>query len=243
MESDIAAEIIREVLEVAPRKLSVIQAELLFIEGGTYIFHYQSGDSSKYKCLSPTTLRAAFANTPIDTGWINPDSGIVRWGTGSVGEWTIKFVPPQKHEIDLLESKHLIPLPGMVFLGIKSDYWIWAIKGTKFDSEAEAFHVPLSNVYLHSYPSCGRICWGDHKPPIASPNTITNAWELFISSPFNGHLSDSKSRTQPNDVRMQIKKVVKRSSYPVKDLISTNQTIAKLVAAITDDLPPRIGRL
>jgi hypothetical protein len=28
---------------------------------------------------------------------------------------------------------------------------------------------------------------------------------------------------------------VKRSSYPVKDLIGTKQTIAKLVAAITDD--------
>ncbi|MGB3263924.1 MAG: hypothetical protein WBA89_08190, partial [Microcoleus sp.] len=117
MESDIASEIIREVLEVAPRKLSAIQAELLFIEGGTYIFHYQSGDSSKYKCLSPATLRAAFANTPIDSGWINPEAGIVRWGTGSAGEWTIKFVPPQKHEINLLESKHLVPLPAMVFLG------------------------------------------------------------------------------------------------------------------------------
>lgn len=235
MESDIASEIIREVLSVAPRKLSAIQAELLFIEGGTYIFHYQSGEGSKYKCLSPATLRAAFANTPIDSGWINPELGIVRWGTGSAGEWTIKFVPPQKYEINLLESKHLIPLPGMVFLGLKFDYWVWAIKGSKFDPEAEAFHVPLPNVYLHSYQPCGRICWGDNKPPLASPNTITKAWELFISSPFNGHLSDGKSRTQPSDVRLQLEKAVKRSSYPVKDLISTNQTIAKLVAAITDD--------
>lgn len=235
MESDIASEIIREVLEVAPRKLSAIQAELLFIEGGTYIFHYQSGDSSKYKCLSPATLRAAFANTPIDSGWINPESGIVRWGTGSAGEWTIKFVPPQKHEINLLESQHLVPLPAMVFLGLKSDYWVWAIKGSKFDPEAEAFHVPLPNVYLHSYQSCGRICWGDNKPPVAAPNTITKAWELFISSPFNGHLSDGKSRAQPSDVRGQLEKAVKRSSYPVKDLIGTKQIIAKLVAAITDD--------
>lgn len=235
MESDIASEIIREVLEVAPRKLSAIQAELLFIEGGTYIFHYQSGDSSKYKCLSPATLGAAFANTPIDSGWINPDSGIVRWGTGSAGEWTIKFVPQRKHEINLLESKHLIPLPALVFLGLKSDYWVWAIKGSKFEPEAEAFHVPLPNVYLHSYQSCGRICWGDNKPPAASPNTITKSWELFISSPFNGHLSDGKSRAHPSDVRVQIQKAVKRSSYPVKDLIGTNQTIAKLVAAITDD--------
>ncbi|MEG4876879.1 hypothetical protein [Microcoleus sp. CZ3-B4] len=235
MESDIAFEIIREVLEVAPRKLSAIQAELLFIEGGTYIFHYQSGDGSKYKCLSPATLRAAFANTPIDSGWINPESGILRWGTGSAGEWTIKFVPPQKHEINLLESKHLIPLPAMVFLGLKSDYWVWAIKGSKFDPEAEAFHVPLPNVYLHSYQSCGRICWGDNKPPVAAPNTITKAWELFISSPFNGHLSDGKSRAQPSDVRGKLEKAVKRSSYPVKDLIATKQTIAKLVAVITDD--------
>ena len=235
MESDITSEIIREVLEVAPRKLSTIQAELLFIEGGTYIFHYQSGDSSKYKCLSPATLRAAFANTPIDSGWINPESGIVRWGTGSAGEWTIKFVPPQKHEINLLESKHLVALPALVFLGLKSDYWVWAIKGSKFDPEADAFHVPLPNVYLHSYQPCGRICWGDNKPPVASPNTIKKAWELFISSPFNKHLSDGKSRAQPSDVRLQLEKAVKRSSYPVKDLVSTNQTIAKLVSAITDD--------
>lgn len=235
MESDISVEIIREVLEVAPRKLSVIQAELLFIEGGTYIFHYQSGDSSQYKCLSSATLRAAFANTPIDSGWMNPESGIVRWGTGSTGEWTIKFVPPQKHEINLLESKHLVPLPAMVFLGLKSDYWVWAIKGSKFDPDAEAFHVPLPNIYLHSYQPYGRICWGDNKPPAASPNTITKAWELFISSPFNGHLSDGKSRVQPHDVRGQLKKAVKRSSYPVKDLIGTNQTITKLVAAITDE--------
>jgi hypothetical protein len=235
MESDIASEIIREVLEVAPRKLSAIQAELLFIEGGTYIFHYQSGDSSKYKCLSPATLRAAFANTPIDSGWINPESGIVRWGTGSAGEWTIKFVLPQKHEINLLESKHWVPLPAIVFLGLKSDYWVWAIKGSKFDPEAEAFHVPLPNVYLHSYQPCGRICWGDNKPPVAAPNTITKAWKMFISSPFNGHLSDGKSRAQPSDVRGQLEKAVKRSSYPVKDLIGTKQTIAKLVAAITDD--------
>ena len=235
MESDIASEVIREVLDVAPRKLSTIQAELLFIEGGTYIFHYQSGDSSKYKCLSPATLRAAFANTPIDSGWINPESGIVRWGTGSAGEWTIKFVLPQKHKINLLESKHLVALPALVFLGLKSDYWVWAIKGSKFDPEADAFHVPLPNVYLHSYQPCGRICWGDNKPPVASPNTIKKAWELFISSPFNGHLSDGKSRAQPSDVRLQLEKAVKRSSYPVKDLVSTNQTIAKLVSAITDD--------
>ena len=235
MESDIASEIIREVLDVAPRKLSTIQAELLFIEGGTYIFHYQSGDSSKYKCLSPATLRAAFANTPIDSGWINPESGIVRWGTGSAGEWTIKFVLPQKHKINLLESKHLVALPALVFLGLKSDYWVWAIKGSKFDPEADAFHVPLPNVYLHSYQPYGRICWGDNKPPVASPNTIKKAWELFISSPFNGHLSDGKSRAQPSDVRLQLEKAVKRSSYPVKDLVSTNQTIAKLVSAITDD--------
>ena len=44
-----------------------------------------------------------------------------------------------------------------------------------------------------------------------------------------------KSRAQPIDVRGQLAKAVKRSSYPVKDLIATKQTIVKLVAAITDD--------
>ncbi len=42
MESDIGSEIIQEILAVSPRKLSAIQAELLFLEGETYIFHYQS---------------------------------------------------------------------------------------------------------------------------------------------------------------------------------------------------------
>lgn len=235
MESDIGSEIIQEILAVSPRKLSAIQAELLFLEGETYIFHYQSENGSKYKCLSPATLRTAFANTPIDSGWMNPELGIVRWGTGSSGEWTIKFIPPQKHEINLLESKLFIPLPALVFLGLKSDYWIWAIKGSKFNPDAEAFHVPLPNVYSQSYQSCGRICWGDYKPPIASPNTITSAWELFISSSFNEHLSNGKSKAKPNDVCQQLEKAVNRSSYPVKDLISTHQTITKLVSTIIND--------
>jgi len=82
----------------------------------------------------------------------------------------------------------------------------------------------------------GRICWGTNHPPIASPQTITKAWELFISSLFNGDLVYGKSRSHYSDIRQQLITLSKRrrKTYPSSDLMPASKgyrhsTIADLV--------------
>ena len=233
MEHIITAEIIRELLQDPPRSLSAIKAELLILDG-TYILHYQSGQESHYKCLSPTALRIAEGNEPIDSGWIG--EGVVRWGTGNFGDWVVKFIPPQRILLDCDELGQVqIPMPAMVFVGKNFTYWLWAIKTQIFDPNACLFHAPLPNVYMPS----GKVCWGKNQHPSASTQSINQAWNLFISSPFNSHLSNGKSKRSTNDVRSQLLALHqhKNSTYPLKDLVPLDKkaTIATLVSEIADD--------
>ncbi|MBW4568802.1 MAG: prokaryotic E2 ligase family D protein [Tolypothrix carrinoi HA7290-LM1] len=233
MEHIITAEIIRELLQDPPRSLSAIKAELLILDG-TYILHYQSGEKSHYKCLSPTALRIAFSNEPIDSGWIG--EGVVRTCTSNSGEWVVKFVPPQRTLLDCDELGQVqIPMPAMIFVGKNFTYWLWATKIKIFDPDASLFHAPLPNVYT----PWGKVCWGKNQPPSASAQSINQAWNLFISSPFNSHLSNGKSKHHTNDVRDQLLALhqQKNCTYPLKDLVPLDKkaTIATLFSEIADD--------
>lgn len=205
----------------------------IFVTNGTYVYKRKVSDhplAFEYKCLSPETLQRAFHIERLDTGWL--PSGVVRCGASTAGEWTVLFVPPAQHAIALQETGTVpVPLPGMVMVGVGSDYRLWALSTKQFEPEATGYHVPLPNVYDN-----GRICWGTNRPPIASPQVITKAWALFITSPFNGDLVYGKSRRHYSDVRQQLIALSKRrrKTYPANDLLPMckgyrHQTIADLV--------------
>ena len=232
----ISSDIIRSVLADPPRNSSAIRAELLFLDG-YYIFHRQDKDlpaADIYKCVSPTALRTAFSFEPIDTGWMQP--GIVRYGTGSMGTYLVKFIPPLMHLLNCDEIGTLkILLPAMLFMGMEKKYWVWAIKGKTFDPKAVAFHTPLPNVY-----NSGQVCWGVNEPPDASPQGIEPAWNLFIFSLFTNHLATGKSKSHLSDVRQQLLKLHqrgKRSTYSNSDLmpIGNKKSVDTLVQEILDE--------
>lgn len=231
----LSSEIIRTVLADPPRNSSAIQAELLFLDG-YYIFHRRDKAlpaADLYKCISPATLRSAFSHEPLDTGWMQPD--IVRYGTGSLGTYLIKFIPPTIHLINGDEvGAFKTPLPAMVFMGIEAKYWIWTIKSKTFDPKAWAFHTPLPNLY-----NSGQVCWGVNEPPEARPQTIELAWKLFISSLFTSHLATGKSNSDSGDVRQQLLKLYQQGkrSYPASDLvpIGNKRSVDALVQEILDE--------
>jgi hypothetical protein len=234
--SILSGEIIRAVLAEPPRNSAAIQAELLFLDG-YYIFHRRDKRlpaADLYKCVSPSALRAAFSYEPIDTGWMQLN--IVRYGTGSMGTYVIKFIPSATHLLNCDEIGTLkILLPAMVFIGIEKKYWVWAIKGKTFDPKAIAFHAPLPNIY-----NSGQICWGVNEPLNASPQSIEAAWNLFISSLFTSHLTTGKSKAHSIDVRQQLLKLHqqgKRSTYPASDLmpIGNKRSVGTLVQEILDE--------
>lgn len=235
MEHFITSEIIKEILQDPPRSLHAIKAELLILDG-TYILHYREDRADRYKCLSPSTLRAAFANESIDSGWIS--EGVVRWGIGATGEWAVKFIPPMQHTLDCDEmGKIYTPLPGMIFAGKGHNYWLWATNTPTFDPTTNLFYAPLPNIYATS----GQVCWGQNQPPIATALSISEAWQLFISSPFNSHLCNAKSKRYPHDIRHQLLALHKKQAkskacrYPLSDLLLLETiTLSQLIERLAD---------
>ena len=71
---------------------------ILHLLDGQYLYQYHSEDSSvRYKFLSAQSVRLAFSNEPVDSGWLPP--GLQRWGYGSSGQWAVLFVPPGHHRL------------------------------------------------------------------------------------------------------------------------------------------------
>ena len=190
----------------------------IFMANGTYVYKRKVSDyplAFEYKCLSPETLQKAFYIERIDTDWL--PNGVVRCGSNTAGEWAVLFVPLAQQMLELQETgKVQVPLPGMVMVGVGGDYRIWSVSTKQFEPDATGYHAPLPNVHEN-----GKICWGTNCPPIASPQNITKAWMLFISSPFNGDLVYGKSRSHHSDIRQQLIALSKRrrKTYPTNDLM------------------------
>ncbi len=134
----------------------------------------------------------------------------------------MKFIPPRKHRLHLLgenaDEPQVItsPLPALVFAGVHTTYYVWALKSDHCNPSAPLFQVPLPNVYPD-----GHICFGTNRPPEASAQTLKEAWLLFIKSPFNQDMAAGRSEEYPHDVRRQLLALAKAkaSRYPVEDLM------------------------
>jgi len=213
--------LIAELLADSPRPLIHAQAELIILDG-QYLLHYRNGDKTQYKFLSNAAVRHAFAHSSIDSGWLPP--GVVRWGSGEKGEWIIQFSPSSRHTLLFAsEQKPIvlnIPMPGLVFMGYGRDYYLWAVKGKQFDKSAIAYHAPLPNI-----DSNGRICFGSNTVPRVSPTGITEAWTLFLNSPFNRDHANNKSRRYPDSVMLHLQEVYQqcKKKYPYRDLIPVSK--------------------
>ncbi len=226
----LSGKLVGELLSATPRPLIESKGELIFLDD-QYVFSWRDENKRQhYKLLSPSTLRQAFCNEVLDSGWIS--AGIVRCGTNAMGDWAVKFIAPGKFELDLGDRQtQNIHLPGLVFFGTGKEYYVWATDSSAFDPMATAFYAPLPNVN-----SSGRICFGNNTPPNANGRSLTDAWELFIRSPFNGDLANGKSKRYPNDVRQQLRSVAKRrlDQYPTKDLVFYRHSVTNCVEQITD---------
>ena len=75
-----------------------ILAQLLFLPG-QYLLVTQEERATTYKFVSPAALNAAFANEPVDSGWLASNS--VRWGHCHKGEWLVQFYPPRRYQLVL----------------------------------------------------------------------------------------------------------------------------------------------
>ena len=105
----------------------------LHVFDGQYMVQYRE-ESGAIVCkfVSADAVRQAVLQESIDTGYL--PFGVVRWGTGVEGAWAVRYEPPAKRTILLdvtgaASERLTVPLPAFVFIGIRSQYFIYAVSG------------------------------------------------------------------------------------------------------------------
>src|SRR5712691_5513853 len=69
-------------------------AALLFTRG-QYLLYDRQGGEVRVKGVSAQALRAAFAEEPVDSGWLPP--GVIRYGLGPAGTFFVRLIPASRH--------------------------------------------------------------------------------------------------------------------------------------------------
>ena len=123
-----------------------------------------------------------------------------------------------------------VPMPGLLFLGYGTHYYVWAYKLWKY-AATKLFKAPLANVYPD-----GAICFGNVHPRVAHGNTIANNWRLFWDSNFSDHLANGKSATHPDNILPFLAKLhsTEAQDYPLDDLEPAHLSIAAIIRQLME---------
>jgi PRTRC genetic system protein B len=167
---------------------------------------------------------AAFNPFGASTGLLPADT--LFWqnvaGVHRIGIW----LPPAVRAITLAgrHEEHLrVPLPGLVFVGQGTRYFVWAAKERPSTLRDRLYRAPLPNVY-HD----GLICAGNAKFPVCAPDTIHKAAELFFESAFNDHLTDEKIRDRGSLLTF-LKSLRGKRAFPAGQLVMDNTTLENVI--------------
>jgi PRTRC genetic system protein B len=193
------------------------------------------------KVLIFDQVASAHTRVSTDTGWVPTD--LKRWGSSDGVRWALKYIPPQPHRLILPRSLDPtaeaaeedqiseLMLPGLVFFGHGTTYYVWATRGKEFDPKATLLHAPLPNVY-----DDGHICWGNNTAPEVAETYCDPAWSIFQRSPYTSNQVDKKSRRNMSDVRKTLLYLAckrGRAPFPITDLVPFKLTVAEAVEHIT----------
>ena len=193
----------------------------LFWVNNQFLFKWQEDNLEKSKFLSPSTVRAAFNNEPVDSGWLSPC--MVRCGAAVRGTFEMLYIPPGRHQFTFTrneimpETTYTLPMPGFFITGIGAEYFVFVAKESEFHSDMPLYNVPLPNVYTN-----GRVCWGAKQPDSAGNGAAYRAWQIFLETPFSNHNVTDKSKSYKSDIRLALMAYKDMEVYPYDDLI-TNQ--------------------
>lgn len=208
----------------------------ILIAGQQFVLLALKDGATVQKVIAPGSVRQAFAAEPIDTGWLPP--GINRWGSGPKGLWMLRWHPPQIHSVFLPDRKRSqpVPMPSLVFFAQGSKYYLWAMKGDKFDPKARLFNAPCANV-----SGLGLICWGQNPHPDVATGCFDRQWSVFWEAPFNNNWSNGKSVKHTKNVNALLGELAraKAKRYPQEDLtplahrlIAGDATLEKAIEVI-----------
>lgn len=214
---------------LAPMGLKA-DAALFFVENEVVFQGVGTDGVEQIKFISPATLREAFAKEPMDSGWLPP--GVNRCGSSSKGDWMVRWHEPAIYTVHLADRKQplRVPMPSLIWFGIKNNYYIFAAREAKFTPTAALFAAPVANVNRY-----GLICFGQNLHPDVAKGGFEKSWRTFWEAPFNNDHDDGKSKAFPGEINKQLLKLAKEkaTTYPLKDLVSLPDTLSTVIHRLT----------
>jgi PRTRC genetic system protein B len=224
--------IIPDIKADGERAYQQLKVRLDFYSETVLLTRFEEGGARTTYPAAVADLAAAFTGIPLSSGLLPPRT--VFWSRAGDQDRIGIYRPARVQEVVNVEAGKLtIPLPPLLFIGHGANYSVYALKGKPDSDDRALFHAPLPNVGTN-----GRVCRGDvafprcsrdASQPMCSGATIRAALELLLSSRFNNHEVEGKSRRHPGDVRMLWQEIAGRRRFPVGDLVPMGLSLGDVI--------------
>ena len=174
--------------------------------------------------VSPADLAAQLNQIPLSTGLLPHNT--LFWRQVGGEELIAIYVPPRCWRPIAYERQYHLPMPGMVFMGTKRAYAVFAVKQKPKKPEAVLYHLPVPNVDDH-----GQICLGQAPFLTAGRSTIYQALKLFMEgSQFNHDNSRQRCVSFPENTLALWDKLEKHKTFPLDELVPARKQTKQLLA-------------
>lgn len=177
---------------------------------------YNAGKVSTFE-VDPKSLVDLFSRVGFSTGILPANTLFYekKPDCERVAIWLPERVIEVRYESENKEIvKSLIPLPRLLFVGVKKSYGIFALPKGALAQDTPLFQSPFPNVNNN-----GQICFGNIEVPKATPETIITVSQLFFNTTFNGDLASGKSVQYPQNVTGLWKFIDGKKKFPYRDLV------------------------
>ena len=183
-------------------------------------------DDGSHVChpVSPADLAAQLNQIPLSTGLLPHNT--LFWRQVGGEELIGIYVPPRRWRTIAYERRYHLPMPGILFMGTKQAYTVFAVKQKPKKPETELYHLPVPNV-----DGNGRICLGQAPFPTAGRGTIYQALKLFMEgSQFNHDNSRQRCVSFPDNTLALWDKLDEQKKFPLDELVPARQQLKQLLS-------------
>lgn len=203
--------------------------QLHLFDEALVVVHYEKGTATSAHEVAPQDVAAALGRLPVATGLL--PSGCVGYARVAGQPYLVVRLPPQPRTLTTdvagVVQRYAVTLPGLIFAGHGTRYWVWALPGDAPDhlsGSQSLYRAPLPNVDRR-----GRICAGSAAFPRCTSSTLYAAVALFFGSAFSDHLEDGKSQAHPDSVRAAWAAFREVDAWPDADLMPTGMSLGQVV--------------
>jgi len=208
-------------LDDLPRVALLFTGESIFLSR----FDERGVPVSSYP-VSAQAVASALNPFGVDTGLLSLDT--LFWQSRGADPRIGVYLPPARRRLLFDSARRVqaldVPLPGLVFVGHRNRYFVWASKSRPQDEADPLYLAPFPNIY-----GDGSICPGNAPFPRCEGRAMAQAVRVFFESSFNTDLSGARVARQRGPLSEFWRGLRGKRTFPVDRLLPANLTIGDVL--------------